>query len=328
MDVRKIFATSNDFGKNSKDEIEKIKNYLDSKNIILEYHKSNNPIKEGELINEAKDASAIIVYSSMDEITGRAIISLPNLKIIARHGIGYDNIDTITARQNKIYVTNTGEGANEEWAVSDMAIALLLCLARNILYFSNSTKKGEWDRFPSHDIYKKTLGVIGLGKIGKMTAIKAQSLGMKIIGFDPKKDDEFSKKYKIDYVTLEDLLKRSDFIIIHCLLNESTNKLIDLKKIKKMKNSAFIINCARGAIIDERDLYFALKEKIIAGAALDVFEKEPPVGNPLLELENVIATPHVAAYTKNTLEAMDFLVLQACVDVINGERPKNIVNNL
>jgi D-3-phosphoglycerate dehydrogenase / 2-oxoglutarate reductase len=326
--MEKIFVTSKDFGKSFKGERKKIENYLNENGIYIEYHKSSKPIKEDELIEEAKNASAIITYSNMDEITGKAIELLPKLKIIARHGIGYNYIDIKTAKKKGIFVTNTSEGAEEEIAVSDMAIALMFCLARNIINFSKDTKKGKWKRFPSYDIYRKTIGVIGMGKIGKMTAIKAHCLGMNVVACDPIRDSEFSKKYKIEYVLLEELLKKSDFVIIHCALCDSTNRLIDLEKIKTMKKNAFIINCARGQIVDENDLYFALKENIIAGAALDVFEKEPPTNNPLLELENTVTTPHIAAYTEKTLEAMDFLVLQACVDVINGNRPRNIVNNL
>ncbi len=326
--MEKIFVTSKNYGKFFNDNNKTIQSYLDTDNICIDYYKGDNPIKEEELIREAKDAIAIINYSNMDEITTKAIESLPKLKIIARHGIGYDHIDIKTAENRGVFVTNTSEGADEEIAVSDMAIAMVLCLARNIVDFSNNTKKGKWERFPCKDIFNATLGIIGMGKIGKMTAVKGNCLGMKVIAHDPKKDEFFSKEHNIDYVSLDELLKKSDFVVIHCILCDNTHKLIDLERMKKMKRSSFLINCARGQIVDEKDLYFALKEKIISGAAIDVFEKEPPINNPLLELDNIIVTPHVAAYTEKTIREMDLLVLQACIDVIEGKRPRNIVNNL
>lgn len=188
-------------------------------------------------------------------------------------------------------------------------------------------KSGKWNRPVTKDLYGKTMGIVGTGRIGKMTAVKAKCFGMKVIAFDINQDEKFAKENQISYVSLDELLRESDFISLHCPLTEDNLYMIGAEEIAKMKRGSFLINCARGALVDEEALYEALKSGRIGGAGIDVFQKEPPRDNPLLTLPNVLATSHVGAYTEETITAMDLLAVKACADVLLGKRPSNIVND-
>jgi len=281
---------------------------------------------EADFFRLPKDYTGIIVYSGHDQVTAAVIEHFPGLKIIARHGIGYDAIDVTAASKRKIIVTNTQEGAHEERAVSDLAIGLLLALVRNIFDLSVATKAGKWLRPVSGDLYGKVLGIVGLGRIGRLTALKAQAFGLKVIATDPHADKAFAAAHDIECMELTDLLRQADFVSLHCPLTPQTKQMIGRKELAIMKPGAVLINCARGALVDEEALYEALYSGRLSGAGLDVFVQEPPGNNPLLTLPNVIATPHVGAYTAATINAMDLMVVQACVDVLTGKAPANIIN--
>lgn len=276
------------------------------------------------ILNEAKDADGIVLRTAK---FGKEIINgLPNLKIIARHGVGFDNIDVEAATAAGKWVTNTPL-ANAS-SVAETATGLLLALAKNLKNNVNHMADGDFSYKATHkgiDLEGKTLGIIGYGKIGKMFAKKIQGLEMNVLVYDPFVSEVENGKL----VSREELLKSSDFVSLHLPANDQTKGTFGEKELKMMKNSAYFMNLSRGSIVDEPALITALKSNEIAGAALDVYSQEPlPLDNPLFGLENVILTPHVAS---NTDETMDRMALHAAMEVgrvLSGEQPKWPVNRV
>ncbi len=283
---------------------------------------------EDEIIEAAKDADAII--TAFAQITRRVMESLPKCKIIVRYGIGYDTIDVDAATDSGILVVNIPDFCFEE--VSNHAIALLLVCAKKLVLLNNLTKQGRWAeckqaQAPMVSIHGQTLGVIGCGHIGRITARKAQCFGLRILGYDPYVDKSLVKEYGITLVSLPELLKESDFVSVHTPLSEETQHLMGEKEFKQMKPTAYFINTSRGSVVDESALIKALQEKWIAGAGLDVFEKEPvDSGNPLLKMDNVVVTPHDAAYSDVSFKRLHTSVGQEAARFFSGQWPKNVVN--
>jgi D-3-phosphoglycerate dehydrogenase len=260
----------------------------------------------------------------IDELSAEIIEKADKLKVISKYGTGLDNIDLPMATKKKIIVTNTPQ-ANVD-AVADLVFGLILSLARRIPEADQKTKNGKWEKIIGKSVWKKTLGIIGLGKIGKQVVKRARGFQMNILGFDLIKDKKFASRYGIKYVSLEKLLQKSDYITIHLPLNDATHHLIDDKELGKIKKDAFLINTSRGGIVDEQALYKALRNNQLKGAALDVYSNEPPVESPLKELDNVIMTPHIGAYTEEAIENMGMQAAQNLIDVLEGRKPKNRVN--
>ena len=240
-----------------------------------------------ELIAEIPKYDALVIRSAT-KVTPDVIAAAKNLKVIGRAGIGVDNVDLEAAGKKGIVVMNTPEG--NTITTAEHAISLMLSLARTIPQAHGMLKKGEWSKkLMGVEIYNKTLGVIGLGKIGSIVARRAIGLAMKVIAYDPFVSAEYAKTMGIELVELEDLYKRADFITIHVPKTEKTANLIGEKEFGMMKPTARMINCARGGIVNEAALIKAIKEKKIAGAALDVFDKEPlPADSPLLAVDEII----------------------------------------
>ncbi len=281
--------------------------------------------EKDRLSEEIRDADAIIVRSST-KLTKDILNNAQKLKVIARAGVGVDNIDLEEATKKGIIVVNAPDASSV--AVAELTIGLMLALARNIIYANNSLKEKKWEKkkLKGIELRGKTLGIIGLGRIGSQVAKRAKAFDMNVIAYDPFVTEEYAKRLGVKLVDFETLLKESDFITIHVPLTEKTRNMITKREIEKMKDGVFIINCARGGIINEKDLYEALKSGKIAGAALDVFENEPPFDSPLLELDNVIVTPHIGG---NTKEAQKLACMMVCEDierVLNGIPPINPVN--
>lgn len=283
-------------------------------------------LKEEELLELMNGVDAII--TGMDQLNEKVINSSGKLKVISKHGVGIDNIDLEAASRKKIIVTNIPAGREECNAVADFTFALILSIARNICIASKSTKENKWVKLIGSEVYGRILGVLGGGSIGKAVIERAIGFGMEVLVYDIKEDEELVKKHRVRYVDLKYLFKNSDFVTIHTPLNESTRGLIKKRELELMKKSSYLINTARGGIVDEKDLYEALKREQIAGAAMDVFSKEPPGGSPLLELKNLIATPHMAAYTMSSLRALDVISAENVLRVLEGSRPSDdyIVN--
>jgi len=283
---------------------------------------------EDEIIEATKDADGIITGGA--KITRRVMEALPKCKVIVRYGVGFDTVDIDAATDNHIVVVNfpAPEWCIEE--VSNQSIVLLLASAKKLTLLNNGIKQGQWGKglrqaiSPMVSIHGQTLGIIGCGSIGRMVARKAQCL---VLGYDPYLDKSIAKESGITLVSLPELLKESDFISVNCLLNKETRHLMGEKEFKQMKPTAYFINTARGAVVDEPALIKALQEKWIAGAGLDVFEKEPvDLDNPLLKMDNVVVMPHSASYSDVAFKRLRIGVGREAGKVLSGRWPKNIVN--
>ena len=285
---------------------------------------------EDEIIEAAKDADAIL--SSAAHMTRRVMETLPKCKVIVNYGVGFDSIDVDAATDNNILVVNTPA---PDWCVEEVsnhAITLLLACAKKLAFLNSGIKQGRWTESkqaikPMGSIYEQTLGLIGCGAIGRLTTKKAQCFGLRVLGYDPYLDKSLAKESGITLVSLPELLKKSDFISVHTFLNKDTWHLMGEKEFKQMKPTAYFINTARGPIVDEPALIKALQEKWIAGAGLDVFEKEPvDTDNPLLKMDNVVVTPHSASDSDTAFKRLPTIVGQEAARVLSGRWPKNVVN--
>lgn len=250
-----------------------------------------------------------------------------NLKVIGRAGIGVDNVDIETAGKLGIPVVNAPTGSTI--SVAELAIAHMLSLSRNITIADYTMKKGEWAKkqLKGNELNGKMLGLIGTGNIGKLTGKFAQCFGMKIVGYDPFISKEDMAKEGIEKIdVLSNLIEKSDFISLHLPHIPQTHHIVNAEMISKMKPTAYIINCSRGGTVDEKALYDALKNGKIGGAGIDVFEKEPPQESPLLQLENVVLTPHLGANTKEGQIRAGTVCAEQINKVLAGEDPDFCVN--
>jgi D-3-phosphoglycerate dehydrogenase len=279
-----------------------------------------------ELKEAIKDASALIVRSST-KVTRDLIEAGKILKIIGRAGVGVDNVDVDAATDHGVIVMNS-PGANTI-STAEHTIGMLLALSRNIPQGHLSLKeKGKWERskFLGVELRGKTLGIIGLGRIGGEVAKRAIAMEMKCIAYDPFISPERAKKYGVELLNMEDLLAQADFITVHTPLTPETQHLLSKKEFEMMKEGVRIINCARGGIVDEEALYEAMKAGRVAGAALDVYEHEPPTNSQLLTIEGLIATPHIGASTKEAQQMVGVEIAQQVADALRGGIVRNAVN--
>ncbi|MBO9128352.1 2-hydroxyacid dehydrogenase family protein [Bacillus sp. 165] len=295
----------------------------------VEIYEGEELISETELKEKIQDKDALLSLLST-KVTKEIIDCAPRLKIIANYGAGFDNIDFMYAQERNIPVTNTPHVSTE--ATAELAFAILLAAARRIPegdeLCRNEGFKG-WAPlfFLGREVYGKTLGIIGLGEIGQAVARRAQAFGMNIVYSGPnRKDTDIEGKLGAVYVTLDALLQTSDFVMITCSYNPSLHHLIDLEKLKEMKSTAYLINAARGPIVEEKALVTALKNGYIEGAALDVFEFEPNIGDELKALKNVVLTPHIGNATIETRNAMAKMAAKNIISVLEGNEPLNPVN--
>jgi D-3-phosphoglycerate dehydrogenase len=278
---------------------------------------------EDEMIQILKGIDAGLV--SIDPFTPRVFDGAPQLKVVSRTGVGYDAVNVPSATDHGVAVCIT-PGANNR-AVADFAFALLLACARRLMENLTVVPQGGWHRAVGKDLPGSTIGIIGLGSIGKEVAKRAQGFDMKVLAYDVYQDAAFAAEHGVTYVPLEQLLKESDFVTIHTFLNDETYHLINAERLAMMKPTAYLINTARGPIVDEEALYHALKEKKIAGAALDVFAVEPlQADSPLRTVDNVYLAPHAAGQTEDAMRAMGMIAAQNIIDVLKGEKPLGCVN--
>ncbi|MGA1846627.1 phosphoglycerate dehydrogenase [Deferribacter abyssi] len=302
---------------------EGVKILLDSGNIEVE---EKPGISHDELKKIIGDYDAIITRSGTT-VTADLLENPGKLKIIGRAGVGLDNVDIEAASKKGIIVMNAPTG--NTLAATELTMGMMLAAARKIPAANNSLKNGEWNRkkFMGIQLFNKTLGIVGLGRIGSNVAIRAKSFGMKIVAYDP-----YIKKSKADslgvtlFEKLEDLLKISDIITFHTPLTKETKNMITKKQIEMMKDGVILVNCARGGIINEDDLYEALKSGKVFTAAIDVFEKEPPKGNKLLELDNLFVTPHIGANTEEGQKGVAVIIAEQIVNALQGKSYMNAVN--
>ena len=283
-------------------------------------------LSQEDLIKELQDADALIIRSST-KVTKDVFAAVNKLKIIGRAGIGVDNIDCTTATERGVIVVNTPSG--NATTTAEHAIAMLMALSRHIPQADKSMHQGAWEKskFTGTEITGKILGVFGYGNIGKIVANRALGLKMRVIVFDPFLTAEVAAKNGVELVTKEKLFERADFITAHVPLNDSTRNLINKKTIETMKTGVRIINCARGGIVNEADLIDGLNSDKIAGAAIDVFEEEPPPkDNPLLTHERVICTPHLGASTAEAQVNVAVQVAEQIRDYLLTGEVRNGIN--
>ena len=309
----KVLISSRSFGKINSGALELLKNN-GLEPVLNPYGKKLN---EEEIIDLLDDSVGII--AGTERITEKVMSNNEKLKVISRYGIGLDNVDLDAANQKNILVFNTPE--TPKFAVSELTISLILTLLKKIVNADKNAKDGIWKPEFGSLLRGKTIGIIGLGRIGKQLVQFLKPFNTKVTAFEIKPDEKFVLENKIGLVSLNDLIKNSDIITIHAPLTEETKYIISEKELKMMKENAVLINTARGGLVDEQSLYNALKEKRIAGAAIDVFENEPETGR-LKELDNIIITPHIGTYTIETRRHME---IEAAENLINGLKKVNVL---
>ena len=307
---------------------EKIYDQLD-KNFDISYHDSNVPLSKEEIIEMIKGQDALLCPLS-DKIDKEVIDAGDNLKIIANYGAGFDNIDIDYAREKGIVVTNAPAPASAV-STAELAFGLMLAAARKIVSGDKVTKAGEFygwrpTFYLGSQLKGKTLGIIGLGNIGKNLAKRARAFEMKVVYYSRTRKEDFEKEFDIEYLDRDEVIRFADFLSLHTAFVPDLRHMISKKELEMMKKSAILINASRGPIVDEDALADALIENVIAGAALDVYEFEPRVNDKLMDLDNVILAPHLGNATFEARLEMGENAKDNLIDFKNGKNPKNKVN--
>ncbi|NOJ27467.1 MAG: D-glycerate dehydrogenase [Nitrososphaera sp.] len=289
-------------------------------------NKKSSPPSRKEILKNVAGKDAILCMLS-DKIDRQVMDAAgPNLKIISSFSTGFEHIDVQEATRRGIYVTYTADILAE--ATADLAFALMLACARNVVAGDAMVRAGRWkvgwtpDLLLGHNVYWSTLGIVGLGKIGSAVARRAVGFGMKILYCNRSRNQKAEQELGARYVSLDELLQESDFVSLHASMNEASYHMIDREKLQKMKKTAFLINTARGKVVDEKDLSVALRKGWIAGAGLDVFEEEPLVkSSPLVKMKNVTLLPHIGSATHQTRSAMGKVAAESILAVLDGKSP-------
>ena len=298
----------------------------------FEEFERENPIEESKLVSLLKEHDAVIA-EPLDQLTPEVIKNCPRLKMVSNRAVGYDNVNIDFASQNGILVTNT-PGVLDA-ATADLAIALLLAVSRRLVEADKYVRDGHWQGFKNDlmlgpDLFGKTIGIVGLGRIGLAFARRARAFGLNIIytreASIDKKDESYQKELNACRVSFEDLLTRSDFISLHCPYNKATHHLIGDKELKRMKPNAILINTSRGRIIDQPALIKHLEAGNLFGAGLDVFADEPAVPDALKRMNNVVLTPHIGSACTETRQAMTNMAVEAVIEAYSKRKPQNLVN--
>ena len=306
----KVVITARSFGKADEKAYECLK---EAGCEWIKLGEADGPVGE-QLKDAIKDADALI--AGLEDIDAGIIACAEKLKVISRYGVGYDKVDVEAAKQKGIQVTIT-PGANGD-SVADLAVALMLDVARNVTIMDGSIK-GRCQRRPQGlEMFEKTLGIIGAGRIGQGVGRRCRGFNMRILVYDVFEDESFKEETGAEYVDLETLLRKSDFITVHSPLTEETRNMLSTEQFKIMKKDAVLVNTARGGVIDEEALYEALKSEEIRGAALDATVEEPPYDSPLMNCENCILTPHAGAGTREASSKMSLMAAQNAVCVLEG----------
>lgn len=311
----KVLVTSTSYGTQD----DRLQPYLEERVGEVVYNTTGKPLSSNQLIDLLPGVDGYI--AGLDQIDSEALAAATNLKVISRYGVGYNNVDLDAAKAHKIVVTNT-PGANAK-SVAELAVALMLNLMRPVIPANLQTKGGEWPRFKGMSLEGKTVGLIGLGAIGKETARRLAGFDCEILAYDVYQDEAFAAENEVSYVQLEELLSRSDIVSLHLPGIPETYDMVNDDFLEKMKPGAVLVNTARGELVDESALVLALESGKLKGAALDVFKNEPPgEGSPLLAFEQVIVTPHMGAHSDSATNAMGWMSTRDCLAVLKGEEPK------
>jgi D-3-phosphoglycerate dehydrogenase len=280
------------------------------------YNPQTRPLEAEEILALLDGVDGYI--AGLDYITADVIRRAPaSLKVISRYGAGVDRVDLEAAKERGITVTNT-PGTNAV-AVCELAFGLMLSLARSIPRLDSVVKKGEWPRNDGTELAGKTLGIVGFGAIGKNLATRARAFGMRVVAFDPYFDQAFASLHGVEQKTLDETIELADFLSLHVPLTKETKYMIDEQAIARMKKGAFIINTARGGLVNEAAAASALKSGQLGGIGLDAYEVEPVTDSPLLGLDHVVMTPHTGAHTNEAIAGMGIMAAQNMIDVLSGK---------
>lgn len=325
MDVKsklkdcRVLVTATTFGKCEPSPIPQLESSVGE----VIYNPFGRPLSADELVNYVVDVDGII--AGLDEIDEKVIYAANRLKVISRYGVGVDRVDIRAATEKGIVVTNT-PGSNSA-AVAEMTICLMLALGRKLVHASSLTKKGEWPRVEGVGLKGKTVGIIGLGSIGKEVASRLRCFECEVLAYDPFVTPDTAFKVGAKMVSLEELLSRSHFVTLHCSLTPENREMVDEVFLAKMRKGSFLINTARGELVKEKAVLEALDTGQLMGVALDCFSKEPPdKENPLLRHPRVIVTPHMASHTDEAICRMSWMSMENCLKVLSGEKPVSVVN--
>ena len=283
------------------------------------YNTSGKPMSSEQLIRLLPGVDGYI--AGLDAINRTALDAADYLKVIARYGVGVDAVDLQAAQEKGIVVTNT-PGANSS-SVAELTVGLMIALLRNIPASIQATKSGEWSRLRGLSLEGKTVGLVGFGAIGKQVARRLIGFGCRVIAFDPEAYSAEAVELGVELLPLADVVQRAEILSLHCPLTGQTRAMVNADFLAKMKAGSYLVNTARGELVDEEALYTALQAGKLSGAALDVFSKQPPeADNPLLRLPRVLATPHMAAHSDVATNTMGWMALNDCLAVLRGEEPR------
>ena len=310
----RLLVTPTSYGKNDS----RLKTELEAQVGEVVYNPTGKPLTSAEVAQLLPGIDGYI--AGLDGIDANALKTADRLKVIARYGVGVDNVDLAAAREKGIIVTNT-PGANSV-SVAELALGLMLALARQIPEAAEAVHQGKWPRYPGISLEGKTVGILGLGEIGKQFARRLASFDCKILAFDPFADSAFASDNHVELVSMDEVIEQADFISLHLPLLPETRDLVNETFLNKMKKGSFLINTSRGETVNEDALLKALQSGHIKGAGLDAFKVEPPdPRNPLLALPQVIATPHLGAQTDGATSNMGWLAMRDCLAVLKNEKP-------
>ncbi|HSK67208.1 MAG TPA: phosphoglycerate dehydrogenase [Anaerolineales bacterium] len=310
----RLLVTPTSYGKNDG----RLKTELEAQVGEVIYNPTGKPLTSDEVANLLPGIDGYI--AGLDVIDANALQKADRLKVIARYGVGVDNVDLAAANEKGIVVTNT-PGANSV-SVAELALGLILALARRIPEAVDAVHEGKWPRYAGISLEGKTVGLLGLGAIGKQLARRLVGFDCRILAYDPFADEAFAKENRVELAEMEKVIAQADFVSLHLPLLPETRCLVNQDFLNRMKKGSFLINTSRGEVIDEEALLQALQSGHIRGAGLDAFTVEPPdPRNPLLSLPNVIATPHLGAQTDGATSNMGWLAMQDCLAVLKNEEP-------
>jgi|ERR1019366_8754168 phosphoglycerate dehydrogenase-like enzyme len=287
------------------------------------FPKKKAQMVEDELMQELVGIKATLAGS--EPYTRKILQAHPQLRVIARAGVGYDAVDVTAATELGVAVAIT-PGTNQD-AVAEQTFALILAIAKNLVPQHLGTCALKWPRGANLPLRGQTLGIAGLGRIGKAVALRGECFGMKLLAYEPYPDHAFAKHHGVAFVSMDELLTQSDFLTLHLPATKESQHLINRQTLAKMKPTAYLFNTARGAIVNEVDLIEALQSKKLAGAGLDVFEQEPPSDSPLFHMSNVVVTPHAAGVDLKSRDDMALSAAEAIVSISKGEWPAEKVVN-
>lgn len=311
--MSKILVTNASFGKYSEQAVA---------TITADYEM----VRPAELSPTAEDLLKYVddqvvgIICGLEPITKQVMDKAPNLKVVGKHGAGVDNIDLEAAKAQGVAVVNA-PGTNAA-AVADLVFALMLDAARMVTYADKQVRAVKWPKVFGKSLSGRTLGIIGLGGIGKLVAKRALGFDMTVVAYDQIWDEAFARQNDIRFMEIADILKQADFLTLHIPLNDQTRNMIGRKELQSMKKNAILINTSRGGVVDETALFEALQTGVIAAAGLDVFAEEPPQDSPLFALDNVVVTPHMGGFSDGALGLTSEFIAQAVVDILQGAEVK------